>query len=336
MDSGLTFSGLRQSRIPDSPPVISPVPGGIPRPQWSVMIPVYNCSAFLGETLERALAADQGEERMQIEVIDDGSTDADVAALVGKAGAGRIAYFRQEQNVGSLRNFQTCLERARGHLVHILHGDDLIRKDFYHKLGELFERHPAVGAAFCRYAYIDERGRTMYYQDAEAGHAGVLDNWLARLCERQRIQYAAMVVKRAVYEHLGGFYGVEYGEDWEMWVRIAAHYDMAYTPEVLAEYRRHYSSISGRSFATAENMASLEWVMNKIQEHLPVHDRKDVREASRTFYAHYAMRVAGALWKRFKDRRGASAQALAAWRMSRDVGLLLKIIKLYTRITLNI
>jgi len=31
-----------------------------------------------------------------------------------------------------------------------------------------------------------------------------------------------MVVKREVYEKLGGFYGVEYGEDWEMWVRIAA------------------------------------------------------------------------------------------------------------------
>ena len=28
-------------------------------------------------------------------------------------------------------------------------------------------------------------------------------------------------------------------EDWEMWVRIAAHYDVAYTPEILAEYRLH-------------------------------------------------------------------------------------------------
>ena len=137
-------------------------------------------------------------------------------------------------------------------------------------------------------------------------------------------------------EQLGGFYGVEYGEDWEMWVRIAAHYDMAYTPEVLAEYRKHYSSISGRSFVTAENMSSLEWVMKEIQNYLPVGSRKSVLESSRAFYAHYAMRVASALWKRFKDRRGALAQALAAWNMSRDAGLLYKIIKLYTRITLNI
>lgn len=300
------------------------------------MIPVYNCSVFLEETLERVLAADLGEERMQIEVVDDGSTDADVSALVAKAGGGRIAYFRQEENVGSLRNFHTCLDRSKGRLIHILHGDDLIRRDFYRKMTTLFERYPAIGAAFCRYAYIDESGRTMYYQDPEAEHEGVLQNWLARLCERQRIQYVGMVVKREVYEHLGGFYGVEYGEDWEMWVRIAAHYDMAYTPEVLAEYRKHYSSISGRSFVTAENMSSLEWVMKKIQDHLPAKSRKSVSEASRTFYAHYAMRVAATLWKRFKNRRGASAQALAAWNMSRDAGLLLKIIKLYTRITLNI
>lgn len=300
------------------------------------MIPVYNCSGFLEETLRRVLAADQGEERMQIEVIDDGSTDADVAALVQSVGAGRIAYFRQKENVGSLRNFHTCLERARGYFIHILHGDDLIRREFYRKMEGLFDRYPAVGAAFCRYAYVDETGRTLYHQDPEADEEGVLENWLARLGERQRIQYAAMVVKRGVYEHLGGFYGVEYGEDWEMWVRIAAHYDMAYTPEVLAEYRKHYSSISGRSFVTAANMSSLEWVMKKIQDYLPANTRKNVLETSRTFYAHYAMRVASALWKRFKDRRGASAQALAAWNMSRDAGLLLKMIKLYTRITLNI
>ena len=145
-----------------------------------------------------------------------------------------------------------------------------------------------------------------------------------------------MVVQREVYEQLGGFYGVEYGEDWEMWVRIAARYYVAYTPEVLAAYRKHHASISGNAFATGKNMASLVWVMNKIQHYLPLDKRNTVSRASRNFYAHYGLRVANTLWKRFKDRRGASAQALAAWNMSRDAGLLYKIIKLYTRITLNI
>jgi glycosyltransferase involved in cell wall biosynthesis len=300
------------------------------------MIPVYNCYGYLRIALRHLLAQDPGGDVMQIEVVDDCSTDGDVAALVLEMGEGRVRYFRQAENVGSLRNFQTCLERSRGHLVHILHGDDLVRAGFYRKMEQLFRDFPSIGAAFCRYAYVDEHGRFLYNHEQELDRDGIPDNWLERLCERQRIQYVAMVVKRDVYERLGGFYGVEYGEDWEMWVRIAAHYKMAYTPEILAEYRRHYSSISGRTFATARNMACLQWVMTKIEHYLPASLRGRVMGASRTFYAHYALRVANALWNRFKDKRGASAQALAAWNMSRDAGLLYKIIKLYTRITLNI
>lgn len=336
MQQDLRYSVLRQSRIPDAPPVVRPLDAGIARPRWSVMIPVYNCYGYLRLALESVVRQAPDESVMHIEVIDDCSTDGDVAALVREMGKGRVGYFCQLSNVGSLRNFQTCLDRSRGHLVHILHGDDVVRPGFYRKIDGLFSTHPDAGAAFCRYAYIDENGKFLYYQDPEALGDGIPDNWLARLCERQRIQYVAMVVKREVYEHLGGFYGVEYGEDWEMWVRIAAHYKMVYTPEVFAEYRRHFSSISGRTFVTGRNMACLKWVMEKIQNYLPEEGRKTVMGASRNFYAHYALRVANTLWKRFKDGRGASAQAIAAWNMSRDAGLLYKIIKLYTRITLNI
>jgi glycosyltransferase involved in cell wall biosynthesis len=65
---------------------------------------------------------------MQIEVVDDGSTDADKEALVKQTGKGRVEYYRQPENVGSLRNFETRLNRATGHYIHILHGDDKSKK----------------------------------------------------------------------------------------------------------------------------------------------------------------------------------------------------------------
>jgi glycosyltransferase involved in cell wall biosynthesis len=247
------------------------------------MIPAYNCIAFLKETLESVMFQDPGAELMQIEVVDDASDDGDVCALVRETGKGRISYFRQQNNVGSLRNFQTCLERSRGHFVHILHGDDRVRKGFYTQMAKLFENYPSAGAAFCRYAYVNEMGIVAFQQDAEMDHAGVLDDWLPRICERQRIQYVAMVVRRGVYETVGGFYGVEYGEDWEMWARIAARYQVAYTPQVLAEYRRHYASVSGKAFVSGQNMTSLTWVMEQVQRHLPAHDRETVMRRSRIF-----------------------------------------------------
>ncbi|HEX8040538.1 MAG TPA: glycosyltransferase, partial [Chryseosolibacter sp.] len=262
--------------------------------------------------------------------------DADVSGLVRKVAGDRITCFRQPTNAGSLRNFHTCLERSRGRLIHLLHGDDLVRPGFYEKMENLFAQYPSIGAAFCRFAYINEAGRTLFHQDPEMKEAGILESGVSRLSEKQRIQYVARVVRRDVYKQLGGFYGVEYGEDWEMWVRIAARYPVGYTPEVLAEYRKHYNSVSGNAFVTGANMRSLEWAMERIQQYLPADERARILGESRRFYAHYALRVANSLWMNFKDRRAASVQVAQAWKMSRDANLVYKILKLYTKIILNI
>jgi glycosyltransferase involved in cell wall biosynthesis len=326
---------IDQERILQSPPAVLPVPNGVKRPLWSVMIPVYNCSQFLKQTLEDVLSQAPAAAEMQIEVVDDASTDADVEQIVKTIGNGRISYYRQPVNVGSLRNFLTCLNRATGQFIHLLHGDDRIGRGFYSTIGNLFSKYD-VGAAFCRYSYIDEEGQWLHNQSAEQESEGVLENFVETLCERQRIQYVAMAVRREVYEQLGGFYGAEYGEDWEMWVRIAANYRIGYTPEILASYRRHRKSISGKSFVTGRNMQELTWVMNRIQRYLPAATRESIMRKCRTFYAHYAITIAKSLWIEQRHRRGAEAQIRAAWNMQKDLSLFYRIMKLFTRMTLNI
>src|SRR5687768_13877620 len=113
-------------RIPAAPPPFAPVPQGVNRPLWSVMIPAYNCSEYLEAALLSVLCQDPGPASMQIAVVDDASTDADVEALVATVGKGRVEYMRHPINVGSLQNFNTCIDRARGHYVHLLHGDDRV------------------------------------------------------------------------------------------------------------------------------------------------------------------------------------------------------------------
>ncbi len=300
------------------------------------MIPVYNCSQYLRETLESVLQQAPSDDEMQIEVVDDFSTDANVSQLVSDIGGNRVKYFRQKENLGSVRNFHSCINRATGGVVHLLHGDDRVRNGFYKQFDNLFQTHRELGAAFCRYAYVDDRGDFLCNEKIEMSHRGILENALILLAERQRIQYASMVVKREVYEELGTFYGVEYGEDWEMWMRIASRYKIGYIPDILAEYRKHDSSISGKSFLTGRNMQDLSFVMNKIREYVPLEKRNEVEKTSRKFYAHYGLKTANALWKKFRNKSGAVAQVREAWRMNRDAKLLYKIIKLYTRITLNI
>src|SRR5687767_1808527 len=136
--------------------LIEPVATGAPRPRWSVMIPAYQCGAFLSDTLRSVLAQDPGPEAMQIEVIDDAS-DEDLEAIVRAVGKGRVGFHRQPSNIGHIANFADCLKRSRGEIVHLLHGDDLVLPGFYQALERGFA-DPAVGAAFCRWKVIDAAG----------------------------------------------------------------------------------------------------------------------------------------------------------------------------------
>jgi glycosyltransferase involved in cell wall biosynthesis len=294
------------------------------------MIPVYNCAIYLEDALREVLLQDLGEEAMQIQVVDDASTDMDVRALVERIGKGRVEYFRQSENIGSLRNFETCINHARGHLVHLLHGDDRVLPGFYAKMTALHKRYPEIGAAFSRYASISEAGDHISLP-AAIDEEGILGNWLERIAQHQPIQYACMTVRREVYERLGSFYGTSYGEDWEMWVRIARYYPVAYTPEVLADYRIRTNSITWEKSRNSQLVPDLLNVLGRIQSHLPKKNRKRIIDSSKKYCAHMMMYNTYKVFKELKDARLAHSQLKQALDLSNHYSTYLLVAKFYLK-----
>ncbi|MBE9178457.1 glycosyltransferase [Oculatella sp. LEGE 06141] len=250
---------------------IAPVPEECDRPLWSVMIPTYNCAAYLRHTLTSVLAQAPAPDLMQIEVVDDHSTQDDPEAVVAEVGQGRVAFYRQPQNMGYIRNFETCLQRSRGHLIHLLHGDDGVRSGFYVTLQQPFEQHPEIGAAFCRHIYMDENGHWRRLSPLEQPTSGLFEQGLEKIVVRHPIQTPSIVVRREVYEQLGGFDRRFSccGEDWEMWVRIAAAYPVGYVVEPLAIYRSHSTSLSGRSVRSGAYIRDMRLANDIVQSYLP-------------------------------------------------------------------
>jgi glycosyltransferase involved in cell wall biosynthesis len=272
---------------------LAPVPTGISRPLWSVMIPTYNCANYLRETLQSVLAQAPGSEVMQIEVVDDGSTQDDPKSVVAELGGDRVHFYRQPHNVGQTKNFQTCLERAQGQFVHLLHGDDCVRPGFYQKMQHLFEQNPDMGAAFCRHIHMDEKGHWQYISPLEQPESGILPNWLTQIATRQRIQTPSIVVRRRVYETLGTFDSrLSWTEDWEMWVRIAANYPVGYEPEPLALYRQHSRSNSGRKVRTGEDIQDFRRAIAIVKDYLPSDRANELSENALKTYAYYALDTA--------------------------------------------
>ncbi len=253
-----------------SVPVIQPVIVTESRPFWSVMIPTYNCANYLVETLKSVLVQDPGSNYMQIEVVDDYSTKDDPEAIVREIGKGRVSFFRQPQNGGIANNFNTCIQRAKGEWVHILHGDDMVLPGFYNRMQESLKNEPTVGSAFCRQIVVDENGQWQALAGLERQTPGILQNWIELLALSQRIETPSIVVKRSVYEHLGGFHlELSHAADWEMWKRIAAHYPMWYEPQPLVYYRKHSASDTSRLIQSGGDIADTRKAIEISQPYLP-------------------------------------------------------------------
>jgi glycosyltransferase involved in cell wall biosynthesis len=326
-------------RIPSTPPIISPVTSQSQRPLWSVMIPVYNCLCYLQEALESVLSQAPGKEHMQIAVIDDCSTDGDVLALVQRIGKDRVEYFRQEKNVGSLRNFETCLNRSIGHWVHILHGDDLVIDGFYLEIQMLFQKYPEAGAAFTRAIIKHSKNEeTVDIGKPILEEAGIIKDFLLKIAERNQLETPCIVVKRSVYEQLGGFFAVHYGEDWEMWTRIAAKFPIAYSPKCLSCYRYlSGASITHQSIATAQNVRDIARVIDIIQQYLPIKQRKTLRKMARYHYSLYCASMAHSLYDEYphSNNEAALAQIKGALKLSNNIEVFYLALKLLLKVVLH-
>ena len=252
-------------------PRIDPVPEQVARPRWSVMIPTYDCAAYLRRTLESVLAQDTGTDAMQIEVVDDCSTRDDPERVVVEVGAGRIAFFRKARNEGPTRTFNTCLQRARGHLVHILHGDDYVLPGFYRVVQDAAEQYPDLASFYVRALVVDAAGSletiSPRVPSLERGGRDPSPLYYGNL-----FQTPAAVVRRSFYERHGGFDPrLVHVADWEIWVRAIHHGGGLAINEPLAAYRQfdgnHTSQVvrTGEAIrdhmrmATAWEAAGLSW-----------------------------------------------------------------------------
>ena len=345
-----------------SSPLIPDAKGSGARPYWSVMIPTYNPRAdYLEETLRSVLAQDPGPDQMQIEVVDDGSTDNTVCEVIRRIGAGRVTFHAQSQNRGLANTWNRCIEQARGNLVHILHQDDIVLSGFYDHLRKGAEESDA-GAIFCRHAWINAKGHwtslselhretagllddwragisaNQFIQNAKGywtslselhrETAGLFDDWHARITVNQFIQSPAIVVRRSVYEHVGGFRPqLNFTLDWEMWQRIAAQYSFWFEPSILACYRKHGTSASSRLKLQDNHVRDLRMTIDITTAYHPPRVGSVLARKARALWAGWVIANSQHLLVQ-GDPGAARRQVLEALRMSRSPTVLRQVASL--------
>ena len=262
------------------------------RPFWSVMIPTYESGALLEPTLRSVLDQDPGRDQMQIEVVDDCSTEDPPNPVVDRLARERVHVHRHPVNVGISANFTACVRRSVGEWVHVLHGDDLVVPGFYEHARSVIDANEGVGAVIVGCDVIDHAGNVIESLEPLRTEPGILgDAFVRNLFLHNPVRTPAVIVRRSVYEAIGGFAPtLSHTADWDMWKRILTTTPTWFEPRVLALYRTHEAADTMQAFTSGrsvrEEVASIKLARGYL----------DAERSAAYTRAGYAAKRRGAWW----------------------------------------
>ena len=207
-----------------------------PRTVVSVVIPCYNQGHYLEEAIKSAVS---GPHRVEVIVVDDGSTDATATVAAQHP---NIRYVHQEnRGLAAARN--RGLAEATGDLVVFLDADDRLMPRGIDTGANALAANPRCAMAYGRCVMIGPDGTqwpTPQQRRVLSGHHAVL-------LRTNPIWTPAMaIMRRAVLNEMNGFReGFDGSADYDLYLRIARAYPVHDHATTVAAYRRHGGSMSG-------------------------------------------------------------------------------------------
>ena len=215
----------------------------------SVIVCAYNAQDFIAETLDSLLA--QTWPRVEILVVDDGSTDGTAAIVQGYAP--KVHYLHQA-NMGSSAARNTGVAASTGELLCFFDADDLMPPERLRWQVDFLQRHPDVGFVLCDYRNFTAQG------EAECSHfqtcpqllawlngrsEAVLDDACALLAQENFGITGTLLLRRSLLKQVPGFAAHLRGcEDFHFYFRLARHSPMGIFNRVGMRRRMHDSNLT--------------------------------------------------------------------------------------------
>jgi glycosyltransferase involved in cell wall biosynthesis len=214
---------------------------------------VYNGERFLRQAVESIL--NQTFPDFEFIVVDDGSTDGTAEILSGYAGADpRICVITQE-NRGLIQSLNRAIGVAQGEYMARMDADDISMPERLAVQVRWLDAHPQVAVLGTRYDEIDEHSKVVRRGNRYVGSA---------LVERALLQgnssvfcHGSVMFRRACFERVGGYREqFKHAEDYDLWLRMAEHYELDNLAETLYQHRLRLDSVSFEYFLQQQRGAA--------------------------------------------------------------------------------
>jgi hypothetical protein len=266
------------------------------RPLVSVVMPVYNGA----RDVRRAISSvfDQTFRDFELIVVNDGSQDDTAAVLdsMGELSDSRLRVVHLTRNVGVAAALNHGIGLAQGDYIARHDHDDISRPTRLEQQVRFMQAHPECGLLGTRSEIwaADE--------PTDRGHFHPLENpvlQFALLFDNYFVHSSVLIPKRVL--NTVGLYSTDPlrqpPEDYELWSRIARHYEVRNLPEQLLIYREMPKSLSssGRegafSYLDKVVMISAENLAWRLGVPSPSQDCRDAAALNHAVYANVSQNV---------------------------------------------
>ncbi|MEN6509928.1 MAG: glycosyltransferase family A protein, partial [Smithella sp.] len=203
----------------------------------SVIIPLYNKKNYIGRTIQSVL--EQTIRDFEIIVVDDGSLDGS-SDVVKSFHDNRIQLFSQKnQGVSAARN--NGVKKAAADFLAFLDADDEWLPNHLQTLLRLRNNYPDAGAFTTAYSILEagEKIRpTRYIAIPAYPWEGLIPNYFkSAVLGDSPMNSSSIGIPRIVFNEFGGFpEGAWWGEDTDLFGKIALKYPIAFSWEIGAVY----------------------------------------------------------------------------------------------------
>lgn len=278
----------------------------------SVIVPTRDALRWL----PAALTSIGHSPRVEILVVNDGSTDGTDDFLVGRMASDlRVrTLIGPQRGPSAARNL--AIRESQGALIAFLDADDRWLPGKLDQQVAVHRGDTSVGMSFTDYQHVTEDGDHLgssfgYWQMFRSRHGAATspfkmgDAAMSELYAENVVGTSTVMMRRELLMSLGGFdESLSQAEDWDLWLRAAAEAPVTCLPMVMAEYlMRRPGNLSGQASVRA---SALRIVADRYRPQVAKMDPSAVRTCSSRLFAasaeaaHAEGRTASAALLRFR------------------------------------
>jgi len=215
-------------------------------PLVSIIIPVYNGSDYLKESIDSALG--QTYKNIEVIVVNDGSDDGGITESIALSYGDRIKYFYKENGgVSTALNFG--IEKMKGEWFSWLSHDDLYMiNKIKSQIKTVLDNNLNVKKTIisCKTELIDANGNKIYNPKKVDKGLFSSKEMFKRLFNGKGLDGCSLLIPKSALDKVGRF-NVRYRfiQDWVCWVALALRGNYLYlSEEELVKSRIHKNQVT--------------------------------------------------------------------------------------------